>query len=1086
MSSNKYVKLNPREHVLLKPSMYLGDLDIRKEENYIFNNNKIIKSLINWSPAFYKIFDEIIVNAYDQSIRDETLNTIKVTIKKNYLKIYNDGAGIDVFLHDKYKVYIPELIFGNLMTSTNFSQDEERITGGTHGLGAKLTNIFSTRFEITVWDKKRKLTYFQVFADNLSVKEKPIIKPYDGIKGGVSIKFFPDFKRFGLKHMDDDHIALFSKRVYDLTGLTRKKIYLNDTRLNINSWFGYLQLYDKDLKVYACNKHWKLGIKVEPDAYQISFVNGIFTNKNGKHVDYIFDQLLERYGKKKEFKDLTKRWLKNNITLILKTSIINPSFNSQTKEELMTPYSKFGINCSLENKFYKLINVEKLAELYKGKNNAIFTKTDGSKKSKIKGIPKLEDANYAGTKKSTECILILTEGDSAKATAISGVSAIKNGRNIYGVFPLRGKLLNVREASMKKILANAEISNLKKILGLKSGVKYTKDNLKALRYGSIMLMMDADEDGSHIKGLLINFLNYFYPSLLQIEDFLRVLVTPVVKVSNKNKVISFNTLSSYTVWKENNDTNKFKIKYYKGLGTSTSKEAGEYFTNLEEHSQFIIDKKHKIPHPDLELAFNKSFADDRKNWLRKYNINEKIEFKPQMIIDINQFINLEFKHFSNYDNIRSIPSMIDGFKPSQRKVIYACLKRNLFDEIKVAQLGGYVSEITSYHHGEQSLMMAIINLAQDFVGSNNINLLEPIGQFGTRLLSGNDHSSPRYIFTQLSKIIKYIIRKEDMGILEYLNDDGFSIEPKTYYPIIPFVLVNGAEGIGTGFSTNLPNYNAKEIIDLLLNKLKNKNFNIPMIHPFYKNFKGKIIKIDDVTYITEGIVELINDELHIKELPVKSWTSNYKEFLEEMVYSNESFFSGYNNLSSDKEVHFVLKIKNMDIIKKMYKDKKDKTTELHKYLKLTKPLKISNIHLFDDNLNIKKYRNPIKIIDRFYEVRLQKYSERKDYLLKILKEELEVNENKMRWLQFIVSGKIKLQKMKTDDILVFLKNNKIGKKNNSYDYLLNMSIREMTKENIDKLLTKINKIKKDIEELNNKTPEDLWISDLSELKNLIN
>ena len=1084
-SEKSYVKLNPREHVLLKPSMYLGDIDIREEDNYIFHEGKISKQKINWSPAFYKIFDEIIVNAYDQSIRDESLTTIKVNIKKSSIRVRNDGAGIDVFKHKKYNMYIPELIFGNLMTSTNFSQTDERITGGTHGLGAKLTNIFSKKFEVTVWDKKRKLTYFQIFENNLTEKSDPIIKEYDGSRGGVMIKFYPDFKRFKLKEIDEDHEKLFKKRVYDLTGLTRKKIYVNEQRININSWAGYLQLYDKDLHIYACNKHWKMGFKVEAEAYQLSFVNGIFTNKNGKHVDYIFDQILDKLSTKKEFKDINKRWLKNNLTLILKTSIINPSFNSQTKEELMTPYSKFGINCSLDNKFFKMINLSKLIELLRGKNNAIFGKTDGAKTSKIKGIPKLEDANFAGTKKSLECTLILTEGDSAKATAISGISSIQGGRNVYGVFPLRGKLLNVREAAMKKILKNAEISNLKKILGLKSNVQYTKDNIKHLRYGSVMLMMDADEDGSHIKGLLINFLNYFYPSLLKIEGFLKVLVTPVVKVTSKKDVFTFNTLTSYMTWKENQDLTKFKIKYYKGLGTSTAKEAGEYFNNIDNHIQFITDANDKTPHPHLELAFNKNYADHRKDWLRKYDINEKIQFAPRMKIDINKFINLEFKHFSNYDNIRSIPSMIDGFKPSQRKVIYACLKRNLVDEIKVAQLGGYVSEITSYHHGEVSLMMTIINLAQTFTGSNNINLLTPNGQFGTRLSGGKDHSSPRYIFTQLNNIIKLIIRKEDNGLLEYLDDDGFTIEPRMYYPVIPLALINGVEGIGTGFSTSLPNYDPMEIINILLDRLQNNTDKIAKIYPKYNGFKGPITKLDDDVFLTEGISEIDGDKLYIKELPIKVWTSDYKEFLEELIYSGNDFFSEISNQSSERDVLFILKIKDVNTVTRMSKSKNGVTTDLHKYLRLYKTIRVSNVHLFNEELSIKKYKYPGKIIKDYYGIRLQKYVERKAYMLKILKAELDLNENKMKWLEFIVKGTIQLQKMKNEQIISFLNNKKILKKDGSYDYLLNMSIRDMTQENINKLHTKIEKIKADIKKLQNKTPAQLWIDDLTELKTYI-
>ena len=1078
----KYVKVTPREHVLLKPSMYLGDTTVREEENYVFQENSIIKDKINWSPAFYKIFDEIIVNVYDQTIRDNTVSRIDVTFDKKFIEVSNDGTGIDVEIHKKHKIYIPELIFGNLLSSTNFSTDDARITGGTHGLGAKLTNIFSNKFEITVKDAKRGLEYKQTFKNNLSIIEKPVIKKLNGNIGEFTVRYYPDFSKFGMTELDDDHMKLFIKRVYDLAGLTEKKIYLNKKRVEISSWKAYLELYDNELASYKCNEHWSLGIKIEQNAYQVSFVNGIFTNKNGKHLDYIVDQIYEKYSSK--LKDISKRWIKNHLTIVMKTSVVNPSFNSQTKEELMTPYSQLGITCDLDSKFYKLLDFEKMKELFKASSSIIFSKTDGTKKSKIKNIPKLEDANYAGTKKSVDCVLILTEGDSAKATAISGISAIKDGRNFYGVFPLRGKLLNVRDTPLSKINKNEEIINLKKAMGLHSNFTYTKENLETLRYGSIMLMMDADEDGSHIKGLVINFLHYFYPSLLQIENFLRVLVTPVVKATLKDKTLTFKNLSSYNVWKKTNDASKYKIKYYKGLGTSTSKEAGEYFFNLSNHVHYLNSESKEIPHPDLELVFNKKKADDRKDWLSEYDPNKILEFKPEMNVDVKSFVNLELKHFSNYDNVRSIPCVIDGFKPSQRKVLYACIKRNLYTEIKVAQLGGNVAENTAYHHGEISLVGTIINLAQNFVGSNNVNILEPIGQFGTRLLGGKDNSSARYIFTQLSKVVKLLFRPEDDGLLDYQDDDGFKIEPKTYYPIIPTVLVNGADGIGTGFSTGIPNYNPLDLIDIILNKLDGKRSK--ELKPFYNGFKGEIIKQDDETYISKGIIKIDGNKLHITELPVKVWTSEYKEFIENLVYEGASPFSSVNNLSSEKQVDFTLKINDLNAVKTMMEtDYKPNITLLEKYLGLYKYIKISNMHLFDKNNNIVKYNSPLDILTEFYKIRLKKYDERKKLLLELMRLDLDIQENKLNWLNLILKGKIDLRKMEIDDLIKYLRKNKFNTKNESYDYLLNISIKEMSKDSLNRLIEKIKKIKEYIDKLKKTTIEDLWRSDLNELKTLL-
>ena len=193
-----------------------------------------------------------------------------------------------------------------------------------------------------------------------------------------------------------------------------------------------------------------------------------------------------------------------------------------------------------------------------------------------------------------------------------------------------------------------------------------------------------------------------------------------------------------------------------------------------------------------------------------------------------------------YDNIRSIPSVMDGFKPGQRKVIFCCFKRNLRQELKVVQLGGYVAEHSAYHHGEQSLAETIIGMAQNFPGSNNINLLMPKGQFGSRLAGGKDHASARYIFTHLNKVTRYLFPEQDDHSLLYKEDDGHIVEPEHYVPIIPMSLVNGAEGIGTGWSTNVPNYNPRDLIHQMRRRIGGQEFQ--MIHPWYKGWYGEIVE----------------------------------------------------------------------------------------------------------------------------------------------------------------------------------------------------------------------------------------------------
>jgi DNA topoisomerase II len=1110
-----YIKLSPIEHVLKKPGMYVGDLDFRNEKQFIYLSNKeqskIIQTDINWSPGLYKIVDELIVNAYDQSIRDTTLKMISAEINPESFSIFNDGIGIDVIKHPTHQIYVPELIFANLLTSTNYSESEQRITGGTHGLGAKLSAIFSIKFILEVWDAKRKLYYQQIFENNLSKISKPTISKYtkmqlEGTSGGVKITIYPDFGKFKTDSFSNDMISLLKRRVIDLIGLCKKEItiWLDGKQLvRTDDFESYLNLLPSEQPWYISrcvkNINWTFAIRfnnnksIEPSTH-ISWVNGIFTNKNGKHVDYVIDLLLKKFEKLVS-PEITKKLLNDYITICLKSSVINPTFNSQTKEELNTPVTKFGFECIIPDSFWSEIKsselITQLKQVVSLSNQKILSKLDGSKKSKIKNLPKLEDANFAGTKKSLDCVLILTEGDSAKATAISGISAIPNGRDYWGVFPLRGKLLNVREASTTQINTNQEINHIKKIIGLKSGTIYTKESIKELRYGSIMIMTDADEDGTHIKGLIINFIDYFFPSLLEIKGFIKILVTPLVKAIKNEQVLNFANLRAYKTWKEQTiNSHLWKIKYYKGLGTSTGKEAAEYFKVIESNIINVVDIQNQRSNPDILLAFSKEKINDRKIWLSNYNPESILELEPPTTITIKQFVHQELIHFSNYDNIRSIPSILDGFKPSQRKVLYACLKRNLVSELKVAQLASSVAEMSAYHHGEQSLVSTIINMAQIFVGTNNLNLLIPQGQFGTRLMGGKDHSSARYIYTYLENYVNKIFIKDDSELLEYLYDDGVAIEPKYYLPIVPIILINGAEGIGTGFSTFIPNYNPIDIIKWLINKLEGKPNKIKLI-PWYKNFKGKIIKYDDNTWISSGILLLdeTKNEIHITELPIKLWTNDYKEFLEELIYEKkDSLFKSYTNMSSDISVHFILKFDSdqFNTIHTMLNNiDSDNLSQLYKYLKLNKTIKQSNMNLYNEKYQIKSYKSPDEILEEFYNWRLNFYDKRKELIIKKLKDEISYLNNQIKFIKLVIDSDGKLFKLDEEQMISFLEKNKISKVSGSYDYVTSMTFKQLIKTNLDKLETKILYIKSEVNKIEYLSNKDLWLEDLKDLNELV-
>jgi DNA topoisomerase-2 len=1154
---DKYKKYELLEHILALPDTYIGSIEPQKITSYIYDDSskKMVSDELTYIPGLLKIFDEVIVNAIDHSMRlkaDEDkgkedikhVKNIKVTIDKvsGRITIMNDGNGVDIKKHSAYgDLWIPELIFGELLTSTNYDKGEEKIWGGKNGYGSKLTNIFSKEFVIETVDHYTKKIYTQTFSNNMTQRTKADVKasskaPY------TQISFIPDYERFGMKNMSDDIYKLFNRRVIDACATTPKEVsvFFNGEKLMIKDFEKYCELFlDKKEQPFvyeASGERWEIVTSISSSgSFEfLSFVNGINTIKGGKHIEYITNMITKNLvdmtlSKKK--KVVKSQHIKDNLFVFVKALIVNPSFDSQSKETLTTPVAKFGSKCELTDKFYdklfKIGIVDKALSITEFYDKKKLVKTDGKKLSRII-VPKLDDANLAGTKDSASCTLILTEGDSAKTMAISGLSVI--GRDKYGVFPLRGKILNVKDATLQKISDNNEITAIKKILGLEQNKKYT--DLSQLRYGSIMIMTDQDHDGSHIKGLIFNIFQSMWHELYEISGFLTSMLTPIIKATNNRgtEVIEFYNMSDYERWAETDiaKNGSWKIKYYKGLGTSTDQESKEYFKNMKK----ITYKYDKNADEVIDLAFNKKRADDRKEWLANYDKDNVLDY-TNLEIDFKTFVDKDLIHFSNRDLQRSINHICDGLKESTRKILFACFKRKLYsNEVKVAQLSGYVSEVSAYHHGETSLQQAIVGMAQIYVGTNNINLLSPNGQFGSRCQGGQDASSARYIFTVLSKLTKLIFKEEDNNILNYQDDDGQQIEPEFYIPVIPMILVNGGIGIGTGYSTNIPQFNPSEIIDackFICKAIKLADLNgdtdegldniyetinildIDDLVPYYLGFKGSIKKTENNSYISKGIYKWIDNEtVEITELPIGSWTEDYKEFLENMITSGLNNLKYIENHYTSKNVKFILHF-NANVRETL----EDKFEQLFK-ISSSKNLSINNIHLFNKSGAIQKYDNTTEIIKEWAKTRVLKYFERKAYQIKILEKDFLVLSAKIRFIIDVISGNIQIMNKKLVDIakrLVELKYPRINTETNivvagnvddddkdpnddrdteknkdvkDFNYLLKMPISQLTYDRKIILEKEVDELNNNLKNLRNNKIEDIWMTDLSALENAWN
>jgi DNA topoisomerase-2 len=1192
----QYRQHTPREHILELPDTYIGSVLTATAPRWVWN---AATAHMEWRPVafcngFLKIFDEVLVNALDHRVRiagriasgkaadAHPVKHIDVTLTPTKITLRNDGDGVPVEPHAETGLWAPELIFGNLLTSSNYDKEEEKIVGGKNGFGAKLTNIYSREFTVETVDHRQKKKYVQTWTDNMAKVGKPKITAAS-VKPYTEIVYTPDLTRFvwgeegaaAPTEIPADMLAVLATRVLDAAACAGKecRVTLNGVAVASNTFPKYMELYlpavsatieggaastatsgSKRIAFENAGERWEVGAVLTRDLYgeevpdqrHITFVNGIAIRRGGKHVEYVEKHVFAEFcalAKRKAKMDLTPGLLKDSLTWFINCTVVNPAFDAQTKERLDTLPSKFGSLPTITPKFADaLVKIGLLDEaegLLDAKVAKDAKKTDGKKRATLRGIPKLDDATWAGTAKSAECTLILTEGDSAKTTAISGLKVV--GRERYGVFPLKGKVMNA-DTTDDKINKNEEITNIKRILGLVSGKKY-KD-LKELRYGRVMIMTDQDVDGSHIKGLLMNLFYKEWPELLGL-GFLCCLMTPLLKATKGSTTLCFYSEAEYAAWLEAHGAERgWSIKYYKGLGTSTAAEARTYFEKMNKLDYVWNAESAEA----IDLAFNKKRANDRKAWLETFDTKRHLDVRPPADggatkVECVRFVNDELIHFSVEDNQRSLPHVMDGLKPSLRKILWSAFKRNLTSEIRVAQLAGYVSEKAAYHHGEASLTEAIVGMAQDFVGSNNLNVLAPIGQFGTRLMGGKDAASPRYIHTELMPIARVIFKKADDDILEYTVDDTTPVEPVNYLPVVPMLLINGSAGIGTGFSTEVPPYNPADLIAALRGRLAGTTADLTdtELKPWWFGFKGTVnnatkAKTDKSSWVTRGVYSFVDDDkalVRITELPVGMWTQKYKEFLEKMLVEQDAAVAeakkakgaaaaetaaleaaatgakkpsakkatdtssilsalkdrmklrGYIANYNDVDVDFTL-----ELDPEYYFEAKLAPAEFEKAFSLTTSFSTNNLTAFNTAGKIHKYKGVGEILEEFYGVRLAGYAARRAKELERLAAELLELEARHTFIKAVVEKRLIVANAKDEDLLAGLRSLALPPLSDAsadaglkgYEYLLRMRIDRIKAAALAELEAEIAAVRAAKAALEATTPQALWLTDLAEFE----
>lgn len=1156
-AATKYAKLTHREHVLKLPDTYLGSAKIEDAESWLLiaaptkstdkstnkSTNKsddaaegpedsadgaaddvaeepqraavILKRSFEsvatqYNQALFKTFDEVLVNAHDHCVRTRAspgarpVKRIDVVVDaaRAALRVRNDGEGIDVIEHPEHcGVYVPELVFGHLLTSANYAEGEKRLTGGKNGYGAKLTNIFSTRFSVKTLDAQRGLKYEQTWSSNMAECGAPIIKPVAAgskpPKPFVEVSWQPDLAKLGFEGADalalsEDMARVLEKRAWDLAATVPRdvKVYYNGAHIALKSWAEYAGMYlppGEAVLSLKLGERWEVAVAASPGKrfLGVSFVNGIPTTAGGTHVNAIVAQIAEAVqgavkGARGAAAPPSSATVENSLAVFVKCLIENPTFASQTKEALKTRPRDFGSECALPESFLKKVCaqlpiVSRLLEALEGKDAKAVKKSDGAKCASVR-VPKLADAALAGTRSSHICTLILTEGDSAKTMALSGLSSAQ--RQTFGVFPLRGKLINPKEAAAARVHANAEVEALKKILGLKSGVEY-KD-ASSLRYGCVLLMTDQDLDGSHIRGLLLNLFDGLWSSLLRLPGFLKFMATPIVRVAAGPEMgRSFFSLKEHRAWaaeKEAAGVKLPRVKYYKGLGTSSAAEAKTYFASPRTVPFGFTGESCAEA---LALAFEPSKAAQRKAWLTEtYDRDAEALPTSDGALAISDFVRSDLVHFSHYNLQRAIPSVVDGLKVSQRKILFGCFKRRLFkEEIRVAQLAGYVSEHAAYHHGEASLCATITGMAQGFVGANNVPLLEALGQFGSRLSGGDDAASARYIYTRLSRAASLLLPAEDVSVLRYLREEGEDIEPAAYAPILPLVLLNGAEGIGTGFSTSIPSFRPLEVLQRVKERVSGAaSADSPWDPlPFYEGFVGGIVA-DGRDWHSEGLFArsaLSELQVFIAELPVGAWTSPYIEFLDGLV--DKGVLLKYEDASTDTRVSLTLHFPPGA-------PPPAEDAALIKLLKLSRKISGSNMHLLEATGGVRRYESAAAIVEAFLPHRTAMYEARRAALIADAEAAQLRAQAQAHFVHLIISRVLEVMGRAEAEVCAELHLKNFVQLEGGFEYLLRMPMRSLTAEHALALQQEAQRLEGVVRQLRETSASDMWLADLRELQ----
>jgi len=1095
-----YKRLNEIDWNLQRPNVNLDDLDLvaRTEWVYDYGNNTITQRDVVGSPGLYHTIREILGNAAD-AISNARKNDVdpghlELAMDETTITVKSYGMGIGIYRDDNSKdgdntgKWWPELLFFHLRTSSNYDDKVEKVKIGQNGIGSKIVTIFSKSVSIRIVDESRGLCYEQCVMNNMRSIGEPVITECTDEPSSVQYSYELDFARFGIEHYSQDHLELFARYALETAVDSDVDLYLNGVHIPQMRLDEFVKLFfpnDNPSMLYHNDPEHRIKyclVDTPSKAITMGYVYGIHTLNGGAHVKGVTEKVLQCLTEaglivlksrdaKKDAQNEAPKLDANDVLSAMSVFVmfrgLSPKFTGgQAKLTLKSPKPTVVLPENAAAMFRRWNSLQYLNNLLEAKDRLRLKITDGKKERNLGEYSKnVDDANFAGTAKSHMATLIPTEGVSANKYANKLIDFL--GRDLFGRVSLRGKLLNVTNAGTTQIEHNNEIIILKKALGLREGVDYSLDeNFNTLRYGKLLIATDADDDGAHIRSLIVNYLYEFYPTLIQ-RGFVYIWESPQIRIDvSDGSQLAFYRECEFENWlQEHNGVvpTGHTVRYLKGLASNTDEDV------RFDHSAFkaIILELDENSQEAMSMAFNEHFIDARKQWITEW---DKIPVpSPEERQTVSELIYNDLITYSVRTLSRAIPRF-DSFKDSQRKIIWTVLQTLGYNKktMKVSRLGATVAEKTHYHHGETMLGDTISRMMLDFTGTNNLPLLHRHGQVGDR--DSNTVSAGRYIETKGNWCLNYLFPKDDFPLLDYNYEEGEQVEPKFLIPIIALALINGTDGIATGWSTKTPKFHPLDVLECTRCLLLEKP--MPLITPWYRGFKGDIelrtnSEGDVNGFICRGRFEVKGSnrygyKVDITEIPILRTYSNYRKFLDGLI----SVKSEDNKKKEKQLTNYTRTGKSNDIVFHLDGLRFEPT---YTSLQLERSFSYANMTFLGIDDKPVRFNNPEDIIKAHFDIRWDYYVKRLEYQCQLLRDEIIKIKEKIRYVTLIRDKTLVLDDPNIEEVL---------QQHGFPETILNVTTKSQTMKGFEQLQKGLQKLYEKLEVAEQLSPKEVWLKEL--------